>query len=92
MVNEDIKPETKERRVFFKEIDLRLVVEKYNKWKETDHRRKLLAVKFNDGSIWYPRDYDIDLILKAKETVHKHNTQFPNIDKPDEKNEPKVKL
>ena len=77
-IEKEVKPT--EKRIFFREIDLRPVVEKYNKWKETDHRRKLLAVKFNDGSVWYPKDDDLRIIEQGKDHVHKHNFQFENID------------
>lgn len=71
-----------EKRIFFREIDIRDVVEKYQKWKETDHRRKLLAVKFSDGSVWYPKDDDLRIIEQGKDHVFKHNTKFANIDPP----------
>lgn len=71
----------KEPKIFFRELVYQTA--QFNKkWEKTDERRQIFFVRFNDGSIWYPKGIEIKAISAAMEKCYAHNIQFPNIDKP----------
>ncbi len=53
----------------------------WSRHKTTDTRRKLLGVEFNNGTIWWPKDDELQHIQETKAIVHKHNLKFKDLDK-----------
>lgn len=71
-----------DKKIFFKGVEFEKA--QYNdKWVKSDTRRIIFFVKFNDGSIWYPKDEEIKLLSNSREICFQHNIKFPNIDKDD---------
>lgn len=77
----DIKDKSK--YIFFKETAT--IEPEFNRnWKVTDKRRKLMYVEFSNGTIWFPKDIEIELIIAKKHECWDHNKQYPNIDPKEE--------
>jgi len=68
-----------QEKIFYKGVAVKQA--EYNKkWNTTDTRRQIVAIEFNNGSIWYPRYKDWKFIESKMKEAYNHNKQFPNID------------
>jgi len=66
-------------KIYFQGIEV-IQAEYNNKWKVSDTRRIIFFVKFKNGTIWFPRDDEIEMIKQSKQKCFEHNIQYPNLD------------